>query len=83
MVLGISFDKPAENKAFKEKFAFPFLLLSDTERKVGMAYGAADAPDAGHAKRISYLIDPQGKIAKVYAAVKPAEHPDQVLADLP
>jgi peroxiredoxin Q/BCP len=83
VVLGISFDKPAENKAFKEKFAFPFLLLSDPERKVGMAYGAADAPDAGHAKRISYLIDPQGKIAKVYPAVKPAEHPDQVLADLP
>jgi peroxiredoxin Q/BCP len=83
VVLGISFDKPAENKAFKEKFAFPFLLLSDPDRKVGMAYGAADDPGAGHAKRISYLIDPQGKIAKVYPAVKPAEHPDQVLADLP
>jgi peroxiredoxin Q/BCP len=83
VVLGISFDLPPANKVFKEKFAFPFPLLSDPERKVGMAYGAADAPDAGYAKRISYLIDPQGKIAKVYAVVKPAEHPDQVLADLP
>jgi len=83
VILGISFDTPAENKAFKEKFAFPFPLLSDPERKVGLAYGATEPPGAGNAKRISYLIDPNGKIAKVYPAVKPAEHPDQVLADLP
>jgi peroxiredoxin Q/BCP len=83
VVLGISFDPPAANKAFKEKFAFPFRLLSDPDRKVGMTYGATDTPGVGNAKRISYLIDPQGRISKVYPVVKPAEHPDQVLADLP
>ena len=82
MVLGVSFDTPEENLAFKEKFGFPFDLLSDGDRKVGMAYGAADAPDAGRARRISYLIDGNGKIARVYDPVKAAEHPDQVLRDL-
>lgn len=81
-MLGVSFDTPAENLAFKRKFAFPFDLLSDVDRKVGMAYGAAGAPDAGYAKRISFLIGTDGKIVKVYDPVKPAEHPDQVLADL-
>ena len=82
MILGASFDTPAENLAFRGKFDFPFDLLCDTERTVGMAYGAAETAEDGHAKRISYLIDPEGKIAQVYGQVKPAEHPDQVLADL-
>ena len=47
-----------------------------------MAYGAATSPDDGKASRISYLIGPDGKIAKVYGKVKPPEHPDEVLADL-
>jgi peroxiredoxin len=47
-----------------------------------MAYGACTDPKAGYASRISYLIDEQGKIAKVYAKVKPADHPAEVLADL-
>lgn len=47
-----------------------------------MAYGAADSPDQGYPARISYLIDAEGRIAKVYGKVVPAEHPDQVLADL-
>lgn len=81
-MLGVSFDTPAENLAFQKKFDFPFDLLSDTERAMGVAYGAADAADASHARRISYLIDGGGKVAKVYDPVKPAEHPDQVLADL-
>ena len=82
MVLGVSFDTPQENLAFRQKFNFPFDLLSDTKRAMGIAYGAAEAADAKHARRISYLIDANGKIAKVYDPVKPAEHPDQVLADL-
>ncbi len=82
MVLGLSCDTPADNKAFKEKFAFPYDLLCDTDRRVSMAYGAADSPQAKSAKRISYLIDPEGKVARAYAEVKPADHPDQVLADL-
>jgi len=49
---------------------------------MSMAYGAADSADTKHPKRISYLIDSSGNIRKAYETVKPAEHPDQVLADL-
>ncbi len=81
-VLGISFDSVEENRAFAEKFAFPFKLLCDVDRKVGLAYGAADSKDAGYAKRISYLIDGEGRIQRAYPKVKPDEQLDQILADL-
>ncbi len=82
MILGVSCDTPQENKAFREKFDFPYDLLCDTDRAVSIAYGAADSPGTEHPRRISYLIDPEGKVAKAYAEVKPAEHPEQVLRDL-
>lgn len=47
-----------------------------------MAYGACDNPNAKSASRISYLIDEQGRIARVYAKVSAREHPAQVLADI-
>ncbi len=46
-----------------------------------MAYGACDDSKAGYAKRISVLIDEQGKVQKVYPKVQPADHPDEVLRD--
>lgn len=82
MILGISCDTPAENSAFRDKFSFPFDLLCDVDRNVSLAYGAVDTADAEYAKRISYLIDSDGKIAKAYATVVPKEHPQQVLDDL-
>ena len=82
MILGISNDAPDKNLKFKDKQAFPYDLLCDEDLTVSMAYGAADSADAGKANRISYLIGPDGKMAQVYGKVKPAEHPDQVLADL-
>ncbi len=81
-VLGISFDSVAENRAFAEKFDFPFPLLCDVDRSVGMAYGAADAPDAGYAERISYVIGEDGRILHAYPEVDPKTHLDQVLGDL-
>ena len=78
----MSFDTVAENAAFAQKFSFPFPLLCDTTRAVGLAYGACDNAKAGYAKRISYLIDEQGKILKAYDAVTPRSHPAEVLADL-
>ena len=82
MILGASFDPPEKNKAFKDKFDFPYDLLCDTGRTMGLAYGAAGDAEASHPARISYLIDPEGKIAKVYGKVAPATHPDEVLRDL-
>lgn len=81
-VLGVSFDTVEENRAFAEKFSFPFRLLCDTTRTLGMAYGAADAPDAGYAKRISYVIGEDGRILHAYPKVKPDQHLDVVLRDL-
>ena len=46
-----------------------------------MAYGACDDVKAGYAKRISYLIDEQGKIFKAYPKVQHADHPQEVLQD--
>ena len=47
-----------------------------------MTYGAAERADQPYPARISYLIDPQGRIARVYDKVAPADHPAQVLADI-
>ena len=69
-------------KSLAEKFDFPFRLLCDVDRSVGLAYGAADAPDAGYAKRISYVIGEDGRILHAYAKVDPKTHLDQVLSDL-
>lgn len=78
----MSCDSTEENAAFKEKFDFPYDLLCDVSREMSVAYGAADSLDAPKPKRISYLIDGNGRISKAYETVKPADHPDEVLADL-
>ena len=79
MILGVSFDKPAANRRFQEKYGFPFDLLSDEAKEMGVAYGAAEDTSAKSAKRISYIIGADGRIEVVYATVKAAEHPEQVL----
>jgi thioredoxin-dependent peroxiredoxin len=83
-ILGISFDTPAENKAFREKFDFPFRLLSDHDEQVGVEYGTRDpGTDKIHfAKRIAYLIDPDGVIRKAYAVGDVNAFADEVLGDL-
>jgi thioredoxin-dependent peroxiredoxin len=82
VILGISFDTQDANRAFADKFKFPFPLLCDTDRAIGIAYGACDEPKSKYAKRISFLIGPDGTIIKAYDPVKPAQHPGQVLEDL-
>ena len=81
MIIGLSFDSAADNQAFKNKFDFPYDLLSDTEKTVSVSFGAATS-DQEKASRVSVLIGPDGKVAKSYATVKPAEHPGQVLKDI-
>ena len=82
MILGASFDDVGANRAFAEKFQFPFKLLCDTDKAIGQAYGALDPAQPGYAKRISYLIGPDRRVVKAYPSVKPAAHPEEVLADL-
>jgi peroxiredoxin len=56
--------------------------LCDTDHKVGLAYGAADDPEAGSAKRISYLIGKDGRIKKAWGKVDAASHPAQALQEI-
>ena len=81
-VLGVSFDSEAENRAFAEKFNFPFRLLCDTDRRVGLAYGACDDPAAQYARRITYVIDEDGHIAQAIGEVNAREHPEALLVTL-
>lgn len=81
MILGASYDTPEENRAFREKYAYPFPLLCDTERKLGIAYGAGDA-QSSHPDRITIVVGPDGLVQRVYDKVNPFEHADQVLRDL-
>jgi len=69
-----------ENAAFAAKFNFPYPLLCDTTRVIGMAYGACDPADAGNARRISYVIGPDGRIEHAFAKVDTKTHPAAVLA---
>lgn len=81
-MLGASFDSTARNKAFADKFGFNFPLLCDTERKLGVAYGAADDSRAGSARRISYLIGKDGRVKKAWAQVDAGRHPAEALEEL-
>ena len=81
-ILGASFDTPADNAAFVRKFSFPFPLLSDTDRSLALAYGAADDASAKFAKRVSCLIDEQGRVLRYYPQVSAREHVAEVLSDL-
>jgi peroxiredoxin Q/BCP len=85
VILGISFDTPEENKAFKEAQGFPYQLLSDTDFATGEAYGARKGPEEqwrDFAMRKTYLIDPAGVVRRVYEVQDVSTHPDQVLADI-
>lgn len=61
-MLGISFDTQEENAAFAEKQGYSFPLLCDTDRAVGLAYGACDDASDAYARRYTYVIDAQGTI---------------------
>ena len=82
-VIGVSLDDEASHKAFAEKHGLPFPLLADTEGVAADAYGVKGS-FAGMtiAKRQTFLIDPEGRVAKHYEKVDPETHSKQVLADL-
>ena len=81
-VLGISFDVPADNAEFVKQQNFPFRLLSDETKEFSVKVGAADSTSRLWARRISFLVGPDGKILRSYGAVNPTGHAAEVLADL-
>lgn len=78
-VLGISADSVESHAKFASKYTLNFLILSDESKKVIKQYGATTGP---FVKRISYLIDPNGIIYKVYPKVDPEIHAVQVKKDM-
>lgn len=86
-ILGISADSVKSHKKFAEKYNLPFTLLSDEKREVLKKYGVIKEKSMfGKTflgiQRMSYLIDKEGNVAKVYENVKPAVHAEEVLEDL-
>ncbi len=82
-ILGVSLDDIASHQKFAENHGLPFPLLADAEGKAADAYGVRTKMfGMTVAKRQTFLIDPDGKLAKHYEKVKPATHSAEVLADL-
>jgi len=83
-VFGVSFDTAESHQKFVSKYKLPFVLLADTDKKIAVAYGVASEKSLW-ASRITFVIDAQGKIARVFPKVSPAEHSAelrQALAEL-
>ena len=78
-VLGVSVDDVASQSEFAEKYHLPFPLLSDSGKNVAREY---DVMGMLFASRQSFIIGPDGRIAKHYETVRPAEHTNEVLGDL-
>jgi peroxiredoxin Q/BCP len=82
-IVGISVDDSASHAQFAQKYHLPFPLLSDTDGAVARRYGAyTDWKVVRYAKRYTFLIDPQGKIAKTYLKVDTSRHSAEIIADL-
>ena len=82
-VLGVSVDNPESHARFSSKYGLPFPLLADTDGKVARQYGALwSLAFIRFAKRHTFIIDPQGKIAKIYRQVRPEIHSQEVIEDL-
>lgn len=79
-VVGISYDSPESHAEFKEKYSLPFTLLSDSDKEVAKKYGASRGLlDLVGTRRITYLLDSEGTVIKVYENVTPADHADDIL----
>jgi peroxiredoxin Q/BCP len=81
VILGVSFDTPAENKQFAEKYAFNFPLICDTDRTIGTAYGANVDSQKG-AQRVGVVIDRDGKIREWHTRVDAHAWPAEVVKTL-
>jgi peroxiredoxin Q/BCP len=84
VILGVSVDDVASHKQFAEEHSLPFTLLADSSKETAKSYGVLRSALGimEIAARETFIIDPQGRIAKHYAAVDPKGHSQAVLTDL-
>ena len=80
VVLGVSTQDNASHRAFASKYGLPFMLLPDEDESIARAFGVP--VKNGYTKRVTFVIDKQGKIAKVFPNVNPKGHSDEVLEAL-
>ncbi len=79
-VYGVSLDSPESHRAFREKYDLNFPLLTDEDGRAAEALGILR--DNGEvANRVTFLLAPDGNIAKVYPEVSPETHADEILED--
>ena len=84
-MLGISKDSPKAQKKFKDKYSLPYTLLADEEKKLCEAFVVLKEKNMYGRKtlgieRTSFLIDEQGRVARIFSKVKPEGHAEEVLA---
>jgi peroxiredoxin Q/BCP len=83
VVLGVSVDSVESHKKFCAKEGLNFKLLADSDHKVSDVYGSlTNLGVVKFSARHTFLIDPNGQVAKVYTSVNPSRHSAEVLAEL-
>jgi peroxiredoxin Q/BCP len=83
VVLGVSVQDAESHKQFCTKEGLNFKLLADTDHKVSSAYGSlTNLGLVKFASRHTFIINPEGKVAKVFTEVNPNKHSEEVLAAL-
>jgi peroxiredoxin Q/BCP len=74
-----SLDSPESHHTFREKYGLNFPLLTDEEGRASEALGVLG--ERGKARRVTFLLDPEGRISKVYPEVSPQTHAEEILED--
>ena len=83
VVMGVSLDDVSSHQEFAEKYHLPFSLLSDSKKVVAEAYNVLRGfGPVSYASRQTFIIDPEGKIAKHYETVNPRQHATEIVNDL-
>lgn len=81
LVVGVSADKPEVQQRFIDKFELTFPMISDTTKSIIYAYGAREVLGVA-AKRMTFLVGPDGTIAHIWPKVKLDGHADDVVATI-
>jgi peroxiredoxin Q/BCP len=79
-VYGVSLDSPESHRAFREKYNLNFPLLTDEEGRASEALGVL-RENRKRTNRVTFLLDPEGRISKVYPEVSPETQADEILED--
>ena len=79
-VYGVSLDSPDSHREFREKYGLNFPLLTDEGGRAAEALGIMNE-EKGYSRRVTFLLAPDGNVAKVYPEVSPETHADEILSD--